>query len=216
MKSFVPLSLLLVGMARGQEEVDAASLNAILPEGYTKVCEDGEEGGAPRGKRQVGGGEGPPPCWTLVDSDFDRKECSSFEGKCSTEKPYVGTGQNTMCIYFPQASKWFKLGGSYGWCGADNCCDFHPKGQCNPPRPLATFFPMPSGYTSCDDISSEEKEQLSVVGSELMKGTGDGNQANICILNQEGVWATEPVTFTDCGGFGCCRFEFVNQPPQEE
>ena len=49
-----------------------------------------------------------------------------------------------------------------------------------------------------------------------MKGTGDGNQANICILNQEGVWATEPVTFTDCGGFGCCRFEFVNQPPQEE
>ena len=133
-QSFVPLSLLLVGMARGQEEVDAASLNAILPEGYTKVCEDGEEGGAPRGKRQVGGGDGPPPCWTLVDSDFDRKECSSFEGKCSTEKPYVGTGQNTMCIYFPQASKWFKLGGSYGWCGADNCCDFHPKGQCNPPR----------------------------------------------------------------------------------
>ena len=82
-------------------------------------------------------------------------------------------------------------------------------------RPLATFFPMPSGYTSCDEISSEEKETLSVVGSELMKGTGDGNQANICILNQEGVWATEPVTFTDCGGFGCCRFEFVNQPPQE-
>ena len=41
-------------MARGQEEVDAASLNAILPEGYTKVCEDGEERGAPRGKRQVG------------------------------------------------------------------------------------------------------------------------------------------------------------------
>ena len=83
-------------------------------------------------------------------------------------------------------------------------------------RPLATFFSMPSGYTSCDDISSEEKDELSVVGSELMKGTGDGNQANICILNQEGVWATEPVTFTECGGFGCCRFEFVNQPPQEE
>ena len=83
-------------------------------------------------------------------------------------------------------------------------------------RPLATFFPLPSGYTSCDEISSKEKDTLSVVGSELMKGTGDGNQANICILNQEGVWATEPVTFTDCGGFGCCRFEFVNQPPQEE
>jgi len=89
---------------------------------------------------------------------------------------------------------------------------------------LATFFPMPSGYTSCDDISSEDKEALSVAGSELMKGTGDvnqdgnqnGNQADICILNQDGVWATEPVTFTDCGGFGCCRFEFVNQPPQEE
>ena len=133
-QSFVPLSLLLVGMARGQEDIDAASLNEILPEGYTKVCLDDEEGGAPRGKRQVGGGDGPPPCWSLVDKDFDRKECSSFEGKCSKEKPYVGTGNSTMCIFFPQASKWFKLGGSYGWCGADNCCDFHPKGQCNPPR----------------------------------------------------------------------------------
>ena len=87
-QSFVPLSLLLVGMARGQEEVDVASLNA--------------------------NGDGPLPCWTLVDANFDRKEYSSFEGK--------------------NASKWFKLGGSYGWCGADNCCDFHPKGQCNPPR----------------------------------------------------------------------------------
>ena len=53
-----------------------------------------------------------------------------------------------------------------------------------------------------------------MVGSELMKGT-EGGQANICILNQDGAWATEPVNFTDCGGFGCCRFEFVNAPPQE-
>ena len=49
------MSLLLIGMARGQEEVDVASLNA--------------------------NGDGPLPCWTLVDANFDRKECSSFEGK---------------------------------------------------------------------------------------------------------------------------------------
>merc|ERR1712008_609951 len=122
----------------------------------------------------------------------------------------------------PCASFSHKLANGSNWVAVTDgvvlttAVDFHPKGQCNPPRPLATFFPMPSGYTSCDDISSEDKDELSVVGSELMKGTGDGNQADICILNQDGVWATEPVTFTDCGGFGCCRFEFVNQPPQEE
>ena len=114
----VPLSLLIVSMAKGQEDIDAASLNAILPAGYTKVCEDGEtpRGAEPRGKRQIGG-DGPPPCWSIVDSDFDRTKCSSFEGTCSETKPYVGRGQDTMCIFFPNAGKWFKLGGTYGWCG---------------------------------------------------------------------------------------------------
>ena len=118
-----------------------------------------------------------------------------------------------MCIFFPAAGKWFKLSGTYGWCGADNCCDFHPKNQCNPPRPLATFFPLPAEYASCDDVPN--KDELSVVGSELMKGT-EGGQGQICILNQDKVWSQEPVSFIDCGGFGCCRFEFVNQPPEEE
>merc|ERR1711899_139420 len=142
MKCFVPLSLLLVSMAKGQDAgFDAASLNAILPDGFTKVCEDGEEpvsADQPRGKRQVG--EGPPPCWSLVDSDFPRADCNDNNfgadngaiAKCSKEKPYVGKNQNHMCIFFPQAGKWFKLSGTYGWCGADNCCDFHPKNQCNP------------------------------------------------------------------------------------
>merc|ERR1711983_741712 len=131
MKFMVPPSLLIVSMAKGQEDIDAASLNAILPAGYTKVCEDGEtpRGAEPRGKRQIGG-DGPPPCWSIVDSDFDR----------------------TICIFFPNAGKWFKLGGTYGWCGADNCCDFHPRGQCNPPRPLATFFPAPVSTTDCEAI----------------------------------------------------------------
>ena len=204
----VPLSLLIVSMANGQEDIDAASLNAILPEGYTKVCEDGESG-QPRGKRQVGGQEGPPPCWQLVDSDFDRTQCSSFEETCSRTKPYVGRGQDTMCIFFPNAGKWFKLGGTYGWCGADNCCDFHPRGQCNPPRPLATFFPAPAGTTDCDAIPN--KDDLSVVGAELMKGE-EGTNRDICILNKDGAWVLEPVTLSECGGFECCRFNFVNQP----
>ena len=38
----MPLSLLIIGMANGQE-LDAASLNAILPEGFTPVCEEGQE-----------------------------------------------------------------------------------------------------------------------------------------------------------------------------
>merc|ERR1712122_437162 len=141
MKFMVPLSLLIVSMANGQEDIDAASLNAILPEGYTKVCEEGESPreGSPRGKRQIGG-DGPPPCWQIVDSDFDRTKCSSFEGTCSETKPYVGRGQDTMCIFFPNAGRWFKLGGTYGWCGADNCCDFHPRGQCN----LLDLWPLSS------------------------------------------------------------------------
>merc|ERR1712140_26595 len=211
MKFMVPLSLLIVSMAKGQEDIDAASLNAILPAGYTKVCEDGETPrGEPRGKRQVGG-DGPPPCWQIVDSDFDRTKCSSFEGTCSETKPYVGRGQDTMCIFFPNAGKWLKLGGTYGWCGADNCCDFHPRGQCNPPRPLATFFPAPAGTTDCEAI--DNKDDLSVVGAELMKGE-EGTARDICILNKDGAWVLEPVTLNECGGFGCCRFSFVNQPAE--
>merc|ERR1712150_267379 len=116
MKSFVPLSLLLVGMAKGQE-VDATSLNKILPKGFTKVCEDGE-GPEPKSlsKRQVQTARDAPPCWTLVDEDFDKTQCSSFENTCDTRKPYVGAKQNTMCIFFPKAGKWFKLSGTYGWC----------------------------------------------------------------------------------------------------
>ena len=76
-------------MAKGQD-VDAASLNAILPEGYTKVCED--DTSAPRGKRQAPTQSGPPPCWTLVEPDFDRSQCAGFEGTCTKAKPYVGRG----------------------------------------------------------------------------------------------------------------------------
>merc|ERR1711935_393005 len=210
MKSFVPLSLLLVGMAKGQDQnVDAASLNEILPEGFTKVCVDPEVS-EPKSlsKRQVETGQDAPPCWTLVNKNFDRSDCSSFENTCSTTKPYVGVGENTMCTFFPKASKWFKLSGTYGWCGADNCCDFHPKGQCNPPRPLATFFRIPAGYNTCAEVP--DKGDIAVVGSELMKGTEGGN-ADICIKDQDGNWALEPVEFEDCGGNECCRFKFSNQ-----
>merc|ERR1711928_327570 len=114
--------------AKGQE-VDATSLNKILPKGFTKVCEDGE-GPEPKSlsKRQVQTARDAPPCWTLVDEDFDKTQCSSFENTCDTRKPYVGSKQNT-----------------------------------------------------------------------------------ICIKDQDGAWALEPVRFNDCGGSECCRFEFVNQ-----
>merc|ERR1712018_612786 len=210
MKYLVSLGLLLVSMAKGQEKIDAASLNAVLPEGYTRVCKEGEEPrgaqqGEPRGKRQVDGSDN--PCWTIVDADFDSSKCSSFENTCSTKKPYVGRGQNTMCIYFPNAGKWFKLPGTYGWCGADECCDFHPKKDCNPARPLLTYFPLPAGKASCAEVSN--KEDLSTVGSELMKGE-EGTRRTICVLNKDKEWNEEPVDLFECGGFECCRFKLVN------
>merc|ERR1711963_880578 len=39
MKFMVPLSLLIVSMANGQEDIDAASLNAILPEGFDTITD---------------------------------------------------------------------------------------------------------------------------------------------------------------------------------
>merc|ERR1712012_926792 len=102
MKFMVPLSLLIVSMAKGQEDIDAASLNAILPAGYTKVCEDGEtpRGAEPRGKRQIGG-DGPPPCWSIVDSDFDRTKCSSFEGTCQKPNPTLVAVKTPCASSFP-------------------------------------------------------------------------------------------------------------------
>ena len=41
-------------MANGQDQLDAASLNAILPAGFTPVCEgDQKPKGADRAKRQT-------------------------------------------------------------------------------------------------------------------------------------------------------------------
>ena len=118
--------------------------------------------------------------------------------------------QTAMCIYFPQPNKWFKLTGTYGWCGADNCCDFQPRGNCNEVRPLANFFPL-SGYNSCAEVPNPA--DLAVVGSELMKGESD-TQRVICIKNQEGEYVEELVNMKDCGAKGCCRFDFVNAPEE--
>ena len=67
------------------------------------------------------------------------------------------------------------------------------------------------GTTDCEAI--ENKDDLSVVGAELMKGE-EGAARDICILNKDGNWVLEPVTLNECGGFGCCRFSFVNQPAE--
>merc|ERR1712200_135001 len=53
-----------------------------------------------------------------------------------------------------------------------------------------------------DDVPN--KDDIATVGSELMKGT-EGGQADICIKDQDGAWALEPVRFNDCGGSECCR-----------
>ena len=39
-------------------------------------------------------------------------------------------------------------------------------------------------------------------------------QGTNSILNKDKVWVEEPVKMVDCGGLSCCRFEFVNAPPQ--
>ena len=103
----MPLSLLIIGMANGQE-LDAASLNAILPEGFTPVCEEGQEPN-PFGtyipfivdyisqfvyfytefvyifcllfpgtrSKRQIGGDGPPPCWHINDDNLDNAGCAA-------------------------------------------------------------------------------------------------------------------------------------------
>ena len=90
------MSLLVFISKANSQEIDAASLNAILPAGFTPVCEDGQEpkSASNRGKRQIG--QGPPPCFSIIDADADYNgaKCQAeFEGKCSTAKPYVQRGQ---------------------------------------------------------------------------------------------------------------------------
>ena len=46
-----------------------------------------------------------------------------------------------------------------------------------------------------------------------MKGV-EGTERSICIKTKDEVWVQEPVNLVECGGFECCRFEFVNNPPQ--
>jgi len=46
-----------------------------------------------------------------------------------------------------------------------------------------------------------------------MKGEAN-TERTVCILNKDKVWVEEPVKMVDCGGLSCCRFEFVNAPPQ--
>ena len=109
-----------------------------------------------------------------------------------------------MCIYFPQPQKWFKLTGTYGWCGADNCCDFQPRGNCNAVRPLANFFPL-TGASSCAEI--DNPAQFAVTGAELMKGK-EGEERVICIKNADDQYVDEVVILEECGAMDCCRFKF--------
>jgi hypothetical protein len=206
------LSLLIIGMANGQE-LDAASLNAILPEGFTPVCEEGQEPNpfGTRSKRQIGG-DGPPPCWHINDDNLDNAGCAAaYDGNCENSKPYVERGHANLCIYFAAPDKWFRLRGTYGWCGADGCCDFQPKGSCNPVRPLASYFPL-SGFQTCAEVSNPD--DFAVTGAELMKGE-EGTERVICIKNEDGIFVEEIVKLNDCGGLGCCRFEFKDAPAEE-
>jgi len=161
------------------------------------------------------------PCWNLVPKNllepFDGKKCEAqFANNCQRNQPYVGTGETQICITFPKPKvigKWFLLKGTYGYCGADNCCDFVVGGKCNPYRSLAKYFKGPCSTVS--NISEKTDEEIGEIvtvtdGVELMKGTPKGT-ANICIKNQvEGIWVDETIAFYNCGGAGCCRFEFVN------
>ena len=111
MQAFVALSLLVFISKANSQEIDAASLNAILPAGFTPVCEDGQEpkSASNRGKRQIG--QGPPPCFSIIDADADYNgaKCQAeFEGKCSTAKPYVQRGQVSPKILIRYFEGWRK------------------------------------------------------------------------------------------------------------
>ena len=47
-----------------------------------------------------------------------------------------------------------------------------------------------------------------------MKGE-EGTERVICIKNEDGVFVEEIVKLNDCGGLGCCRFEFKDAPAEE-
>ena len=47
-----------------------------------------------------------------------------------------------------------------------------------------------------------------------MKGE-EGSERVICIKNEDGVFVEEIVKLNDCGGLGCCRFEFKDAPAEE-
>ena len=51
-------------------------------------------------------------------------------------------------------------------------------------------------------------------GAELMKGE-EGTERVICIKNEDGIFVEEIVKLNDCGGLGCCRFEFKDAPAEE-
>jgi hypothetical protein len=58
--------------------------------------------------------------------------------------------------------------GTFGWCGADECCEWHPKGKCNQSRPLATWFPLPAEFENCQEVP--EPYDYASGGVEIMRG----------------------------------------------
>merc|ERR1712142_848231 len=67
----------------------------------------------------------PQPCWHVVDADYPKENCEKdFAKTCNKVQPFVGVGDRNMCITFPNnEGVWYKLPGTFGYCGADNCCD---------------------------------------------------------------------------------------------
>lgn len=190
------LSALFVGVAWGQ---------AKIPAGRTPFCEGDSQ---PRSKRQT---RGPPPCWYSVDANTQEADCSQKADTCVSQTPFVGVGQNHLCIEFSQnRGRWYKMTGTIGWCGSDNCCEWHPKGKCNEPRALPTWFPLPQGLTDCSQVADAKSK--SIIGAEIMKGQ-EGQERQVCVLvgepdSEDSYFETATVDMVHCGGNDCCIFRF--------
>merc|ERR1711973_57261 len=188
MKRFVAYSILLVGVAKSLPQEAGTNIAKLLENaGYTPICPDDQGEETPRNfdqiknnanaKKQFIDPNKPQPCWHVVDVDYPKENCEKdFAKTCNKVQPFVGIGERNMCITFPNnEGVWYKLPGTFGYCGADNCCDFVVGGNCNPKRPLAQYFKgrCKSEY---DDNTTGFTE-----GVELMKGTNDGIQLTFAL-----------------------------------
>ncbi len=111
---------------------------------------------------------------------------------------------------FPAANnRWFRIDGTVGYCGYDDCCEWQIRNQCTPEINLPFWFPL-DGYNSCDEL--EDPQQFGHNAIFMMKGQITDAGKKICILAKdenggEPKWVTKTIKMKACGGdHSCCAF----------